>query len=153
MTQPSTPTDLAVPRAPVWPLTLVIVLAGLTLLAWDFWVAVITTAPFFGEQPSGDDLAGAGMTLQTALVPVGLLTVLGLLVGSRFGLLVLVMPAGLAALTGSDLLTRAGTAADAPRAWGPADAFAEPTWVNWAAAAVVLLVVAAAVLRRRRRRT
>jgi hypothetical protein len=143
--------DTIVHRPRVWPRTLAVVLAGLTLLAWDLWAATITTAPFFGEQPSGDDLIAAGMALLTALVPAGLLVVLGLLAGSRFGLLALLLPGALLAAAGADLLDRAGTSVLAPRQAVPADVLAQLTSLNWLAAGVVLIVVVVALVRRRHR--
>ena len=106
---------------------------GLCLLAWDVFGAVITTASFFGDQPSRGDVIESGMVLVTFAVPVVMLCAVGALAGSRLGLLLLVLPACLLVPMGLDLLgrTRDPAASDPGRSVRLADAVTGLTIPNW----------------------
>lgn len=144
----------AAPSRPRWPLTAAVVLLGWCLLAWTVFGAGINTAPFFGDVPSRDKYVESGMVCLTALLPVTLLLLAGLVAGSRWGLLLLAVPGVLLVPLGLDLLSRPGDPADpgAGRQVQASDAFADLTRLNWAAAAVLLLVVAGGLAARRRGR-
>lgn len=148
----TTSTPAPAQRHPVWPVTFAVVVAGLALLAWDLFAAGINTAPFFGDTASRDRYAESGATLVTALVPVALLCLLGLLAGSRFGLLLLAVPAAVLAVGGLDMLGNPGDPNDADpgRAVRPSDFVADLTRLNWIAAAALLLLLLVLLLRRRR---
>ena len=137
-----------------WPVTTAVVVAGLAFLAWEVVVAVVETAAFFGEAPSRAELVEGGVLLATSAVPVALACALGLLLGSRWGLLLLAVPGVAAVLMGLDLMGRTGndreSEPDRPVRLG--DAFQDLTRPNWLAAAL-LLVALVLVARRRRRRT
>lgn len=139
---------------PVWPVTLALVVVGLLLLAWDAWVALVNTAPFFGDTPSRDHYVESGVTLVSAVVPVALLCALGLLLGSRFGLLVLAAPGVLVAAMGLDLLGRPGDPGDpgATRAVRWSDLLADLNRLN-ALAALAAVATLGLVVSRRRRQT
>ena len=158
MTTASSPSRLADrPSAPgsrrAWPVTAGLVLLGWCLLAWTVFGAGINTAPFFGDTPSRSQYVESGMACLAALPPVLLLLVVGLLAGSRWGLLLLALPAALLVPMGLDLLSKPGDPADASpgRAVRASDVFADLTRLSWAATVVLLLVVAGMVLARRRR--
>ncbi|SDP70533.1 hypothetical protein SAMN04489867_3542 [Pedococcus dokdonensis] len=142
-------------RGPVWPVTALVVLLGWCLLAWTVFAAAINTAPFFGETASRDRYLESGMVSLTALVPVLLLVVLGLLLGSRWGLALLAVPALLLVPLGLSSLGQAGDPAKSGygRALRLDDAVQDLTRLNWVAAVVLLLVIAAVVTWRRRRQT
>ena len=136
-----------------WPVTAGVVLLGWCVLAWTVFGAAINTAPFFGDTPSRSQYVESGMACLAALPPVALLLVAGLLAGSRWGLLVLALPAVLLVPMGLDLLSKPGDPADASpgRAVQFSDVFADLTRLSWAATAVLLLVVGGMLLARRRR--
>ena len=142
-------------RAPVWPVTALVVLLGWCLLAWTVLVGAINTAPFFGEIASRDRYLESAMVALTALVPVALVLVLGLLAGSRWGLLLLAVPALLLVPLGLDLLGGAGDPAKPGYGRGARwdDVFADATRLNWVATGVLLVVIGAVVSWRRRRQT
>jgi len=150
----SAPTEDARPATRRWPVTLVVVVAGVVLLGWEVAVAVVNTASFFGEQPSRDRLVETGMLLATSAVPVALACVVGLLLGSRWGLLLLAVPGVVVSAMGVDLMGRTGGGndpeRDRPVRWS--DAFQDLTRPNWVAAAVLLGVLGLVLARRRRRR-
>jgi hypothetical protein len=131
----------------VWPRTAALVMLGWLLLAWDVFGAGITTAPFFGDVPSRDRYAESGAVLLTALVPVALLCVIGLLAQSRLGLLLLVLPALLVAVAGADFAGRPGDPADPgqDRPFAAADLVSDLTRLNWVAAGILVVVLAAMV--------
>ena len=142
-------------RRTVWPVTAIVVLLGWCLLGWTVLFEMVNTAPFFGETASRDRYLESGAVALTALVPIGLLLVLGLLAGSRWGLSLLAVPALLLVPMG---LSAAGGAGDpAKSGYGRAarwdDAFADGTRLNWAAAALLVVVIAAVVWWRHRRQT
>lgn len=155
----STHTETTAPAAPqhrpVWPVTMSVVVLGLALLAWDVFAAGINTAPFFGDTPSRARYVESGATLLTALLPVALLCVLGLLNRSRFGLLLLVVPALLLAVAGLDMLGNPGdpTDAGAGRTVRASDFVADLTRPNWLAAGALLVVLVVVLVRRRRSAT
>ena len=130
-----------------------VVLIGWCLLAWTVFGAGINTAPFFGDTPSRSQYVESGMTALTALLPVALLLLTGLRAGSRWGLLLLALPAVLLVPMGLDLLSKPGDPADASvgRAVRASDAFADLTRLNWAAAVVLLALLVAMLVARRRR--
>ena len=141
-------------RGPVWPVTALVVLLGWCLMAWTVFAAVIGTAPFFGDIPSRARYVESGMVMLTALLPIAILLVLGVLAGSRWGLGLLAVPALLLVPLGLSLLAHAGDPSD-PDHGRPVrftDAFQDQTRLNWLAA-VALLVALGLVLWRRRRQT
>jgi hypothetical protein len=146
------PPPASAPRRPVWPITAGIVLLGLLLLGWEVAVAVVSTAPFFGETPSRDRYVEAGMLLATSVVPVALLCLLGWLLGSRWGLALLALPGAVAVAMGVDLMGRVGGEPhpDRDRPVRLGDALQDLTRPNWLA--TVLLLVAVGLLLWRRRR-
>jgi hypothetical protein len=135
-----------------WPVTLAVVVVGLLLLAWDGWAAMINTAPFFGDVPSRDRYVESGITMVTAAVPVVLLFALGLVLGSRFGLLFLAAPAALVVVAGLDLMRHPGDPSDPhptrPVRWS--DLLVDLSRPNWLAAAAVLVLLGLVLGRRRR---
>jgi hypothetical protein len=135
-------------------MTAALVLAGWLLLAWDAFGAGINIAPFFGEVPSRDRYIESGATLLTALVPVALLCLIGVLRGSRFGLLFLVVPALVLTIAGINLLTTDGDPRDPDptRAVTAGDFVQDLTWLNWITTGVLLLVLVAMWLVHRSRR-
>jgi hypothetical protein len=139
-------------RGPVWPVTALVVLLGWCLLAWTVFAGAINTAPFFGETASRNQYVESGMVALTALVPVALLLVLGLVAGSRWGLALLALPALLLVPLGLSMLDGAGD----PEKSGYGrkvqwhDAFQDLTRLNWLATAALVLLVAVVVWRRRR---
>ncbi len=142
-------------KGPVWPVTALVVLLGWCLLAWSVFAGAINTAPFFGETASRDRYIESGMVPLTALVPVVLLLVLGLLAGSRWGLALLALPALLLVPLGVGLLGEPGDPEKSGYGRGARwdDAFEDLTRLNWAGAAVLTVVIALVVWRRQRRRT
>ena len=142
-------------RGPVWPVTALVVLLGWCFLAWTVLFEMINTAPFFGEIASRDRYLESAAVALTALVPVALLLVLGLLAGSRWGLLLLALPALLLVPLGLDRLDSAGDPAKSGYGRGVRwdDAFADGTRLNWVTAAVLVVAIAALVWWRRRRQT
>jgi len=140
------------PRRPVWPVTAAVVLLGLLLLGWEVVAAVISTAPFFGETPSRDRYVEAGMLLVTSVVPVALLCLLGWLLGSRWGLVLLALPGAAAVAMGVDQLGRLGGDGhpDRDRPVRLGDAFQDLTRPNWLAAGLLLVAVSLLSWRRRR---
>lgn len=140
-------------EGPVWPVTALVVLLGWCLLAWTVFAGAINTAPFFGETSSRDQYVESGTVALTALVPVVLLLVLGRLAGSRWGLLLLALPALLLVPLGSSLLGEAGDPEKSGYGRGVRwdDAFQDLTRLNWLAAGVLLVVIALVAWRRRRR--
>jgi hypothetical protein len=143
------------PSRPRWPATAAVVLLGWLLLVWTVFGAGINTAPFFGDTPSRSQYVESGMACLTALLPVALLLACGLLAGSRWGLLLLAVPALLLVPLGLDMLSRAGDPGDPGTGRGvqASDAFSELTRPSWVAAvALALVLVTALVVRRRRAR-
>lgn len=142
-------------RGPVWPVTALVVLLGWCLLAWTVLFEMVNTAPFFGETASRDRYVESGVVALTALVPVALLLVLGLLAGSRWGLLLLALPALLLLPLGLDMLDGAGDPAKSGYGRGVRwdDAVADGTRLNWVTAALLVVAVTALVWWRRRRQT
>jgi hypothetical protein len=142
-------------KAPVWPVTALVVLLGWCLLAWTVFAGALNTAPFFGDTASRDRYIESGMVPLTALVPVALLLVLGALAGSRWGLALLAVPALLLVPLGVSMLGEAGDPEKSGYGrgarWG--DAFQDLTRLNWAAAAVLTVVIALVAWRRHRRQT
>jgi hypothetical protein len=138
----------------VWPVTALVVGLGLALLGWEVVVAVVNTAAFFGETPSRDRFVESGMLLVTSALPVALACALGMVLGSRWGLLLLALPGVVAVVMGLDLLARTGSERhpDPDRPARLSDAFQDLTRPNWVAA-VLLLLALGLVLARRRRRT
>ena len=163
VTGPATPADPGSPttaqvltdRRPVWPVTALVVLLGWCFLAWTVLFEMINTAPFFGEIASRDRYVESGVVALTALVPVVLLLVLGLLLGSRWGLSLLALPALLLVPLGLSMLDGAGDPAKAGYGRGVRwdDAFVDGTRLNWATAALLVVVTATLVWWRRRRQT
>jgi hypothetical protein len=156
--RPGGPTEGAQPvqqKGPVWPVTALIVLLGWCLLAWTVFFEMINTAPFFGEVASRDRYLESGMVALTALVPVALLLVLGLLAGSRWGLSLLALPALLLVPLGLSMLAEAGDPDKSGYGRGVRwdDAFADGTRLNWGTAALLVVAITALVWWRRRRRT
>ena len=133
--------------ARVWPRTAALLVLGWLLLAWDVFAAGINAAAFFGDIPSRDRYAESGAVLLTAMVPVLLLCVVGLLSRCRFGLLLLAVPAAVVAALGADMAGSPGDPADPDphRPFAAADLVADLTRLNWVAAAVLLLALAAVV--------
>jgi hypothetical protein len=133
--------------------TAAVVLVGWLLLVWTAFGAGINTAPFFGDTPSRSQYVESGMACLTALLPLALLLACGLLAGSRWGLLLLAVPALLLVPLGLDMLSRAGDPADpgAGRGVQASDAFSELTRLSWVAAAALLLVLVTTLVVRRRR--
>jgi hypothetical protein len=152
--------DLTQPRPPRararrWPVTAAVVLVGWCLLAWTAFGAMISTAPFFGDTPSRASYLESGMLCLTAVLPVVVLVVLGVLWGCRWGLALLVLPAALLVPLGLSLLGNPGDPSDTGYARAPraADAFSDLTWLNWGAFLVLLVVVAAVLVVRHRAAT
>jgi hypothetical protein len=135
-----------------WPVTAAIVLVGWCLLAWTVFGAAINTAPFFGDTPSRSQYVESGMLCLTALLPLVLVMALGVLWGSRWGLLLLALPAALLVPFGLSMLAHQGDPGDAApgRPVRVADAFTDLTWLNWGASGVLLLLLAAVLASRRR---
>ncbi|KRE58599.1 hypothetical protein [Phycicoccus sp. Soil748] len=141
------------PSRPRWPLTAGVVLLGWCLLAWTVFGAGINTAPFFGDIPSRSQYVESGMACLTALLPVALLLLIGRLAGSRWGLLLLAVPAVLLVPLGLEMLSKPGDPTDpsAGRAVGASDVFADLTRPSWASAVVLFVVLGAVLVARRRR--
>ncbi len=140
------------PRRPIWPVTTGLVLLGWCLTAWTLFATLINTAPFFGQAPSRDRYVESGMVALTAVAPLLLLLVLGLVLGSRWGLLLLAFPTVLLVPVGLSFLAKEGDPQDAGvgRAVRFGDAFADLTMLNWAATALLLVVLGTTVAVRRR---
>jgi len=49
-----------VPSKPAWPVTLLVVVCAYLLAAWNLYGAMISGAPFFGDQPSRGDYIQGG---------------------------------------------------------------------------------------------
>ncbi|NNM47622.1 hypothetical protein [Knoellia koreensis] len=152
LTSERAPTSAVGPRR-VWPATALVVLLGWLLLAWDVLAAGINTAPFFGDQPSRARYLESGATLLTALLPVLLLCLLGLVLGSRFGLLLLAVPALFAVVAGVSLLGSDGDPSDPDptRAVRAGDFVADLTRPNWLASGILLAILVVVWVVRRRR--
>ncbi len=143
------------PRTRVWPLTVLLVLVGLVVQASALWNSLIAAAPFFGDIPSRARYLESAASSLTGLVPTVAIALLGVVLGSRWGLLALVPGAGLLLVGGLESLTRMGDPADPDpgRALRLADLGDDITRLNWLMAALaVLAVVVALVVRRRQRR-
>src|SRR5690348_16759245 len=120
-------------RRPVWPVTALVVLLGWCLIAWTVVVCAISTAPFFGETASRDRYVESGVVALTALAPVALVLALGLLLGSRWGLGFLALPALLLVPLGLSMLDGAGDPQKSGyhRAVRWDDLFSDATRLNW----------------------
>jgi hypothetical protein len=155
LTPASATDDAGRQGAPVWPVTALVVLVGWCLLAWTVLVGAVNTATFFGETASRDRYLESGMVCLTALLPVLLLVLLGLLAGSRWGLALLVVPALLLVPLGLSALGEPGDPAKSGYGRGVRwdDAVQDLTRLNWLATGALLLVVGAVVWWRRRRQT
>jgi hypothetical protein len=116
-------------------------------------VAVVGTAPFFGETPSRERYIESGLLLVTSAVPVVLLCLLAWLLGSRWGLALLAVPGAGTVAMGVDLLGRVGGEdhLDRTRAVRLTDAFQDLTRPNWLATVLLLAAVALVLWRRHRR--
>ena len=164
LTGATTPADPGAPtdgdaagnaRGPLWPITALVVLLGWCLLAWTVLVCAINTAPFFGETASRDRYVESGMVALTALVPLALFVGLGVLLGSRWGLGLLALPALLLVPLGLSLLDGAGDPQKSGYGRGVRwdDLFSDATRLNWVVTVLLLVVIAAVAWWRRRRQT
>ena len=142
------------PSLTVWPVTIVIVMLGMCLLVWDWFVAVINVAPFFGEQPGRDALIESGMAMVTAVAPIGAMCAIAWRAGSRWGLLFLVAPTALLMIWGVQSLLTPGDPDDPHpgRFVRPGDVVGELTLPNWVVAALAMTVLLLARYWARRRR-
>lgn len=140
-------------RAPVWPLTLLLVVIAYVLAAWDSWVALISGAPFFADIPSRDSYIRGGMAALTGVLPCLLLALVGWLAGSRWGLLLIGLPTVVLLGVGVSMLADPGDPRDPDpgRAVVAADVFGEFTLINWVVCAGLAAVIAGMVWRRRAR--
>ena len=136
----------------MWPVTLLVVCCAHLLAAWNLYGAVISVAPFFGDQPSRGDDIEAGMAALTAVVPCVLLAMAGWIAGSRWGLALVCLPIGALALVGTSMLAdRADPSGQEPtRAVRAADLFGDLTQLNRIAAGVLAAVIVWVVRTRRR---
>lgn len=137
-----------------WPVTLGLVALALLLVVVDLFGAVITTAPFFGDTPSRAQYLEAGATTVSAVLPLAVLVVAGWCLGSRFGLVAIVLVGGVSAVVGATLITHPGDPSDADpgRPLAVGDFVSDLNVLNGIALAVALLLLVLAVVVRRRRR-
>ena len=136
---------------PAWPVTLLVVVCAYLLAAWNLYGAMISVAPFFGDQPSrGDDIQG-GMAALTAVVPCVLLALAGWIAGSRWGLALVCLPVGMLALVGMSMVADDGDPSDPEptRAVQAADLFDDLTHLNWIVAGGLAVVIVGVVWTRR----
>ena len=131
------------PRTRVGPLTVLLVLVGLAVQASALWNALIAAAPFFGDIPSRARYLESAASSLTGLVPTVAIAVLGLVLGSRWGLLALLPGAGLLLVGGLESLTRTGDPADPDpgRALQLGDLGDDITHLNWLMAALAVLAI------------
>lgn len=136
-----------------WPLTAALVLLAVALVVVDLFGAAITTAPFFGDTPSREQYLEAGVVACSAAVPLAVLVLSGWLVGARWGLLGIVVPALVSVAIGASLLGTSGdpTDRDPRRGLRPGDLVTDLNTLNAIGLAVALVVLVAAVVSRRRR--
>jgi hypothetical protein len=137
----------------VWPVTLLVVVSAYLLSAWNLYGAGIVTAPFFGEIPSRDDYIRGGMAALTGVLPCVLFAVAGRLAGSRWGLVLIALPAVALLAVGLSMLSTSGDPVDPlpGRAVRPTDVVDELTYLNWIVSAGLALVIAGLSWSRRRR--
>ena len=139
------------PSKPAWPVTLLVVVCAYLLAAWNLYGAMISVAPFFGDQPSRDDYIQGGMAALTAVVPCVLLALAGWMAGSRWGLALFCLPAGVLALFGMSMVADDGDPSDPEptRAVQAADLFDDLTHLNWIVAGGLAVVIVGVVWTRR----
>ncbi|SFA91602.1 hypothetical protein SAMN05421867_103200 [Cellulomonas marina] len=128
-----------------------LVLGGLLALV-DGYAAFIGTASFLGSTPTPQDALRASATCLTGLLALAAMAVLALLHGSRWGLVLLALPAAVLLAFGGGL--PGVHVVNAPPGGPGLDALkGEGTGLNWTVTVLALAGVGATLLVRRRRRT
>jgi hypothetical protein len=124
-------------------LTLVIVVFTYLLSTWNLWVATLSTAPLFGDIPSRDAHIEGGMAALTGVLACLVIAFAAWIVGSRWGLLLLGLPALILFGVAVSMLDEPGDPRDPSpgRALVPTDAFSEYTQINWVVSCVAILCV------------
>ncbi len=142
------------PNRRVWPTTALLVILAVLLTLYQGFGVAITTAPFFGDQPSRDSYILAGMAALTTLPVFAAMAWCGWQRGSRLGLWLIGAPAALLVLSGLSLLGTNGDSRDPhpTRALSQADLFGDMTWLNWGTSLLFAGVAVATHLQRRRAR-
>lgn len=137
----------------IWPITAMLVLVAAVLMLRQWFLAVIMTAPFFGDTPSRGNYILSAMACLTTLPAFAAMIWCGRQRGCQRGLWLIGGAALLMGWVGLNLLGTAGDARDPdPGRWpNLADLFGDSTWLSWVA--TVVFVAVAVTTRQLRRRT
>ncbi|HEX7460574.1 MAG TPA: hypothetical protein VF317_00195 [Dermatophilaceae bacterium] len=151
---PTATTDAARMTPRIWPITAMLVIIAFVLMLMSTFIAGIEVAPFFGDHPSRDSYIEAGMTCVTTLPVFAAMVWCGQQRGSRHGLWLIGVPAGLMAYSGLNLLLTTGGPNHPHPNLAPdvTDLFSGSTVFNWIAFVVFAVVAVTTHLQRRRAR-
>ncbi|MEO8518409.1 MAG: hypothetical protein ABI438_04460, partial [Dermatophilaceae bacterium] len=148
--RPTVTTEAASATRRVWPTTAMLVISAFVLMLMSTFIAGIEVAPFFGDYPSRDSYIEAGMTCVTTLPVFAAMVWCGRQRGSRHGLWLIGVAAGLMAYSGLNLLLTTGGPNHPHPNLAPdvTDLFSGSTVFNWAAFVVFVAVAVATHLQR-----
>ncbi|MGC5628091.1 hypothetical protein ACPYO6_07560 [Georgenia sp. Z1344] len=146
-----TPPDAPRSRWTTVPYTIGIVVLGCALVLWPVVVQGLSAASIYQDPPRGSQIVSWAALRFSALAAVLALVLLGLTLGSRWGLLLLALPALYTARRGADLVQDAPRTIREPETFAFMDLFTPYTTYNWTVVALSVLGASVLLAHRARR--